>query len=173
MGNDVSSRRSWVTRALTFLLTVGLGASLAIVGPRLWAGAAAAPRPTAPVITPLPIAPTPPAIEIHDIAIAGHRVSPKDGVTAVVMAGRHTIQKCAERALPRDLGDREATLTIRLNLGISGRVKHVFRPGRATDFGVLDPCIKEAVSHWQFPPENEEYWVEFTLALRAARTDLD
>ena len=163
-----------MSRALSFLLTVGLGASLAIVGPRLWTGPTTAPRTTGPmVITPLPIAPAPPAIEIHDIAIAGHRVSPKDGVTAVVMANRRMIQNCAQRSLPRDLGGGEATLTIRLNVGISGRVKHVFRPGKATDFRVLDPCIEEAVSRWVFPQENEEYWVELTLALRASPADLE
>src|SRR5262249_9408384 len=149
MGNDGSSgpsvRASGVTRALSFVLTVGLGASLASVVPRLWAGPATPPGTIAP-------APPAPKIEIHDIAIASGPVSPKDGVTAVVMAGRHAIETCAQRWLPPDtaaLG--EVRLTVRLNVGISGRVKHFYRPGRARDYLVLDPCIKEAVSHWQLP----------------------
>jgi hypothetical protein len=55
---------------------------------------------------------------------------------------------------------------LKLNIGISGRVKHVQLEG-PPQFRQLEPCLKEVVGRWVFPQNSEEYGTELPLVFRA------
>jgi len=51
-------------------------------------------------------------------------------------------------------------LSVQVSIGLSGRVKSVAVDG-PVHFRTLEPCIREVVSRWMFPPSSEEYGTEF------------
>src|SRR5262249_9734857 len=114
-------------------------------------------------ITPLP-APTKPLIE--DAVVVTLSAPPRDSVTQVIVANHGAINSCVQRWLLRGHSAAALNLEIKLNIGISGRVKLVQQldPG----LRALDPCIKEAISGWVFPQSDEEYGVDFAVAMRTA-----
>ncbi len=168
MGNE-PGRPSGAIRVLEFLLTLGLGASLAIVAPRLWTRPAPAPvsaAPAPPVITPLPL----PLTLIEDAVVVTLPVSPSDSVTHVIMANRGGIETCVQRWLQRGHSAAALNVDIKLNIGISGRVKHVQQVADPR-LRALDPCLREVVSRWAFPQHDEEYGVDFALTLHTSSAD--
>jgi hypothetical protein len=171
MGNE-PGRPTRVIRVAEFLLTLGLGASLAIVAPRLWTTPAPAhviEPPAPPVPKPL-IEHIPAPIEDAVVVVVSRPASLSDSVTQVIMSNRGGIKSCVQRWLLR--GHRAAALTIdtKLNIGISGRVKLVQQVGDPR-LRALDPCIKEVTSRWVFPQSDEEYGVEFALTIHTGAAD--
>ena len=64
--------------------------------------------------------------------------------------------RSAQRALLRDNSLTHGKISVKENIGISGRVKHTAIDG-PPQFRSLEPCIKEVVGRWAFPPAGEEY----------------
>jgi len=52
-----------------------------------------------------------------------------------------------------------------VSIGISGRPKHVAVDG-PTQFRTIEPCIREVVGRWAFPPAGEEYGTEFVYVFQ-------
>jgi hypothetical protein len=168
MGNE-AARPSRVIRGLEFLLTLGLGASLAIVAPRFW-------TPTrAPVIEPPARPLSQPVIEpipalIEDAVVVTRPISPSDSVTHVILANRGGINTCVQRWLLRGHSAAALTLDIKLAIGISGRVKLVQQVSDPR-LRALDPCIREVISRWAFPRNDDEYGVDFALTMHTSPAD--
>lgn len=139
-------------------------------------GAAAPAAPTAPP----PAGPTPAApagddanakyrdtgnMKISPIQ-ATHRPPPSQGdISRVINNNRNGIKNCYQRALLRDNSLTHGKITVKVNIGISGRVKHVAVDGPA-QFRSLDPCIREVVGRWAFPQADEEYGTEFVYVFQ-------
>jgi len=82
-------------------------------------------------------------------------------ITKVIDENRSSIKVCYQRALERDSSLTYGKMTVKLSIGISGRVKHVSIEALSQFRNLLEPCIKEAVSRWIFPQASEEYGTEF------------
>ena len=87
-------------------------------------------------------------------------------ITKVVDENRSSITACHQRALARDNSLTYGKITVKVSIGISGRVKHVRVDGLLQVRSLLEPCIREAVSHWIFPQASEEYGTEFPFVLQ-------
>ncbi|HXU65593.1 MAG TPA: AgmX/PglI C-terminal domain-containing protein [Polyangia bacterium] len=97
---------------------------------------------------------------------AVHRAPPSQGdISRVINNNRNGIKNCYQRALLRDNSLTHGKITVKVNIGISGRVKHVAVDG-PTQFRALDPCIREVVGRWAFPPADEEYGTEFVYVFQ-------
>ena len=77
-----------------------------------------------------------------------------------------SIKVCYQRALASDPSLTFGKVTVKLTMGISGRVKHVITDGPPRFRILLEPCLKEAVSRWTFPHASEEYGVEFPFVFK-------
>jgi predicted Zn finger-like uncharacterized protein len=75
------------------------------------------------------------------------------------------LKTCYERALKRDGRLRTGRLDITVSIGPMGTVQRVQVHGSA-DFMVIDKCLKEAIRHWRFPANAEEYATSFPLILQ-------
>ena len=75
------------------------------------------------------------------------------------------IKTCYERALRRDGRLRTGRLDVTVSVGENGTVRHVQVQGPA-DFLLIDGCIKDAIRHWHFPANSEEYAASFPLILQ-------
>jgi predicted Zn finger-like uncharacterized protein len=75
------------------------------------------------------------------------------------------IKNCYQRALLRDNSLTHGKITVKLNIGISGHVKHESIDG-PTQFRALEPCIKDVVGHWAFPQAGDEYGTEFVYVFQ-------
>jgi outer membrane biosynthesis protein TonB len=75
------------------------------------------------------------------------------------------LKTCYERALRRDGRLRTGRLDITVSVGESGTVQRVQVHG-PTDFLIIDGCIKDAIRHWRFPANPEEYATSFPLILQ-------
>jgi outer membrane biosynthesis protein TonB len=75
------------------------------------------------------------------------------------------LKTCYERALKRDGRLRTGRLDITVSIGPMGTVQRVQVHGSA-DFMVIDKCLKEAIRHWRFPGNSEEYATSFPLILQ-------
>jgi hypothetical protein len=84
----------------------------------------------------------------------------------VIGNNRAGIKVCYQRALTRDNSLTHGKLSVKLSIGISGRVKHVGLDGPTQFRILLEPCIKEVVSRWVFPQASEEYGTEFPLVFQ-------
>ena len=88
-------------------------------------------------------------------------------IMMVIEKNLHSINVCYQRALA---GDASLTtfgnVTVKLGIGISGRVKHVTSDGPPQFRILLEPCIKEGVSRWTFPHASEEYGAEFPFIFK-------
>jgi hypothetical protein len=87
-------------------------------------------------------------------------------ITKVVGENRSSITVCYQRALARDDSLTYGKITVKLSIGISGRVKHVSIDGLLQVRSLLEPCIREAVSRWIFPQASDEYGTEFPFVLQ-------
>jgi hypothetical protein len=87
-------------------------------------------------------------------------------ITKVISNNRAGIKICYQRALTRDNSLTHGKLSVKLSIGISGRVKHVGLDGPAQFRILLEPCIKEVVQRWVFPQASEEYGTEFPLVFQ-------
>ena len=86
-------------------------------------------------------------------------------ISRVINNNRSGIKNCYQRALLRDSSLTHGKITVTVNIGISGRVKHTGVDG-PTQFRSLDPCIKEVVGRWAFPPAGEEYGTQFVYVFQ-------
>jgi hypothetical protein len=75
------------------------------------------------------------------------------------------IKTCYERALKRDGRLRAGRLDITVSISERGNVQRVQVNGSA-DFLIIDSCIKNAIRHWRFPANIEEYATSFPLILQ-------
>jgi predicted Zn finger-like uncharacterized protein len=75
------------------------------------------------------------------------------------------IKTCYERALKHDGRLRTGRLDITVSIGESGTVQSVQVHGSA-DFMQIEGCIKNAIRHWRFPSNGEEYATSFPLILQ-------
>jgi len=95
------------------------------------------------------------------------RPPPAQGdIMKVIGNNRAGIKVCYQRALTRDNTLTHGKLSVKLSIGISGRVKHVGLDGPSQFKILLEPCIKEVVSRWVFPQASEEYGTEFPLVFQ-------
>jgi hypothetical protein len=86
-------------------------------------------------------------------------------ISRVINNNRNGIKNCYQRALLRDSSLTHGKITVTVNIGISGRVKHTGVDG-PTQFRSLEPCIKEVVGRWAFPPAGEEYATQFVYVFQ-------
>jgi hypothetical protein len=94
------------------------------------------------------------------------RGTPGQGdITRVINNNKTGIKTCYQRALLRDSSLTHGKLTVRVMIGLSGRVKNVGVDG-PVQFRTLEPCIREVVSRWMFPPSSEEYGTEFVSSFQ-------
>jgi len=156
-----STRSATALRALNAALLVGLGASLAVVAPEMRARLA----PDQPTATSVATSP-PPSAATDDPRRQEVSILPPllggDSVARVIANNRGMLQTCYERALSRDASIRRSKITIRVIVGISGRVRHV-KTDAAPRFRAIEPCLRESLSRWVFPRKGEPYATEFAL----------
>ena len=86
-------------------------------------------------------------------------------ISRVINNNRQGIQTCYQRALLRDNSLTHGKVTVRVSIGLSGRVKSVNLDAPA-QFRALEPCIRDVMSRWAFPPSSEEYGTEFPVVLQ-------
>ena len=75
------------------------------------------------------------------------------------------LKTCYERALKRDGRLHSGRLDITVSVGATGTVQRVQVHGPA-DFLIIEGCIKDAIRHWRFPSNPEEYATSFPLILQ-------
>ena len=96
----------------------------------------------------------------------GARSTPAQAdISRVINNNRQGIQTCYQRALLRDNTLTHGKVTVRVSIGLSGKVKSVSLDAPA-QFRALEPCIREVMSRWAFPPSSEEYGTEFPVVLQ-------
>jgi hypothetical protein len=54
---------------------------------------------------------------------------------------------------------------VTVSIGTSGAVQRVVI-NAPPSFIMVEPCIKNAVKHWAFPPNSEEYATNFPLIMQ-------
>jgi len=86
-------------------------------------------------------------------------------ITRVINNNRGGIKNCYQRALLRDNSLTHGKITVQVNIGLSGRVKHTMVDG-PPQFRAIEPCIKEVVGRWAFPPAGDEYGTEFVYVFQ-------
>jgi predicted Zn finger-like uncharacterized protein len=106
----------------------------------------------------------------HNLNISGgsgiSRPAPSQAdITRVVNNNRGGIKNCYQRALLRDNSLTHGKISVKVTIGISGRVKHTAIDG-PPQFRALDPCIKEVVGRWAFPQAGDEYGTEFVYVFQ-------
>jgi hypothetical protein len=105
-------------------------------------------------------------IKVTPNAASPNRPPPSQGeISAVINNNRGGIKNCYQRALLRDSSLTHGKITVKLTLGISGRVKHAAIDG-PQQFRAVEPCIKELVTHWVFPQASDEYGTEFVYVFQ-------
>ena len=92
-------------------------------------------------------------------------------IMMVIEKNLHGVNVCYQRALASDASLTFGKVTVKLGIGISGRVKHVTSDGPPRFQILLEPCIKEAVSRWTFPRASEEYGAEFPFVFKSDHDD--
>jgi predicted Zn finger-like uncharacterized protein len=135
-------------------------------------------RGTAPVTVAAAASPTPvvdtnarykdtgPGIKVTPTSAAPNRPPPSQSeISSVINNNRSGIKNCYQRALLRDNSLTHGKITVKLTLGISGRVKHAAIDG-PQQFRAVEPCIKELVSRWVFPQASDEYGTEFVYVFQ-------
>jgi predicted Zn finger-like uncharacterized protein len=86
-------------------------------------------------------------------------------IARVISNNRNGIKTCYQRALLRDSSLTHGKVTVKLSIGISGRVKHVGVDG-PTQFRSVEPCMRDVVLRWVFPQASEEYGTEFVYVFQ-------
>ena len=96
----------------------------------------------------------------------GARTTPAQAdISRVINNNRQGIQTCYQRALLRDNTLTHGKVTVRVSIGLSGKVKSVSLDA-PVQFRALEPCIRDVMSRWAFPPSSEEYGTEFPVVLQ-------
>ena len=67
----------------------------------------------------------------------------------------------------KEIKKNESKLNVQISIGLSGRVKNVAVQG-PPNFRALEPCIREVVARWMFPPSSEEYGTEFVSSFQGS-----
>jgi predicted Zn finger-like uncharacterized protein len=98
-------------------------------------------------------------------ASSSHTTPAQGDITRVINNNRQGIQTCYQRALLRDPSLTHGKVTVRVSIGLSGKVKSVSLDAPA-QFRALEPCIRDVMSRWAFPPSSEEYGTEFPVVLQ-------
>jgi hypothetical protein len=94
--------------------------------------------------------------------VGGGRGTPAQAdITRVISNNKAGIKICYQRALLRDSSLTHGKINVRVSIGLSGRAKSVNVDGPPA-FRALEPCIREVLSRWAFPPSSEEYGTEFS-----------
>ena len=75
------------------------------------------------------------------------------------------LKMCYDRALKRDERLRTGRLDITVSVGATGVVQGVQVHG-PSDFMIIEGCIKNAIRHWHFPANAEDYATTFPLILQ-------
>jgi len=86
-------------------------------------------------------------------------------ITRVISNNKAGIKICYQRALLRDSSLTHGKINVRVSIGLSGRAKSVNVDG-PLPFRALEPCIREVLSRWAFPPSSEEYGTEFSYVFQ-------
>jgi predicted Zn finger-like uncharacterized protein len=86
-------------------------------------------------------------------------------ISRVISNNRQGIQTCYQRALLRDNTLTQGKVTVRVSIGISGRVKSV-NLDAPPQFRSMESCVRDVMSRWAFPPSSEEYGTEFPVVLQ-------
>jgi predicted Zn finger-like uncharacterized protein len=101
-------------------------------------------------------------VQVRSAVSSGPRLAPDQGeISRVVNNNKGSIKVCYQRALLRDSTLTHGKISVRVTVGLSGRVKEVGVDGPSA-FRVVTPCIKDVLSRWVFPPSSEEYGTEFS-----------
>ena len=96
----------------------------------------------------------------------GAKSTPAQGdITRVINNNKAAIKVCYQRALLKDSSLTHGKIGVRVTLGLSGKVKNVGVDGPPA-FLTLQPCIKDMVSRWVFPPSSEQYDTEFSYVFQ-------
>lgn len=136
-----------MVRFLNNALLLGLGASLAIVVPRLVSHAGSDPGPAA--VAPALVPPQPQLPRLAGPAL--QQIAARDPAS----------WSCYERVRRIHRGTfTDEAVSLHLSIGISGRVKHVAVTPATRKLEPFLPCIREDVAKWTFPPNDEEYGVD-------------
>jgi predicted Zn finger-like uncharacterized protein len=102
-------------------------------------------------------------LQVRGGSSAPSRPAPAQGdITRVVNNNKAGIKICYQRALLRDSSLTHGKITVRVSIGTSGRVKNVGVDGPSSFVRAVEPCIKDVLSRWVFPPSGEEYGTEFS-----------
>jgi len=109
-------------------------------------------------------------IAIHHSEQGGSKAAAPTDVSPVIKKGRSDLQSCYQRALRRDPDLTRGRITVSLTIGISGRPTNISlaTPERLR---ALEPCLKDAISHWAFPESATEYGVEFPVLLQGRESE--
>jgi TonB family protein len=86
-------------------------------------------------------------------------------ISRVITSNRQGIQTCYQRALLRDSTLTQGKVTVRVSIGISGKVKSVSLDA-PPPFRSMESCVRDVMSRWAFPPSSEEYGTEFPVVLQ-------
>jgi hypothetical protein len=97
----------------------------------------------------------------------GVKTVSQDQISAVVRSKTNQagLKTCYERALKMDNHLTSGRMDITVSIGASGAVQRVVVNAPST-FIMVEPCIKNAVRRWTFPPSTEEYGTNFPLILQ-------
>ncbi len=154
-----STRTATALRGLNVVLLVGLGASLAVVAPEIRARLA----PTTAKATSTPL-PGPLVVPIgRELAIDPPRFG-GNPVWQVIENGRAALNSCYRRVLWLDNRLGTGKVTVDVSAAISGRVVAVSFDAPPT-LQRIEPCVREVMSRWAFPPAPKPYAFEFGLLL--------
>ncbi len=105
-------------------------------------------------------------VRLSTATAGGARSTPAQAdISRVISNNRQGIQTCYQRALLRDNTLTHGKVTVRVSIGMSGKVKSVNLDAPA-QFRALEPCIRDVMSRWAFPPSSEEYGTEFPVVLQ-------
>jgi hypothetical protein len=83
-------------------------------------------------------------------------------IERVISSHKGDIKLCYERALAHDTSLVKGRMSARLSIAPSGQVEKVALTGTPA-FRALEPCAKQAILRWAFPPASDPYGTEFPL----------
>lgn len=88
-------------------------------------------------------------------------------ISAVVRSktNQSGLKSCYERALKMDNHLTSGRIDVTVSIGMSGMVQRVV-VNAPPAFILVEPCIKNAVKRWVFPPSSEEYATNFPLIMQ-------
>jgi hypothetical protein len=101
------------------------------------------------------------AMQVPSAGTFERRPPSQEEISRVINNNKAGIKTCYQRALLRDSSLTHGKITVKVSIGLSGRVKSVGVDG-PMQFRALDPCIREMLGRWVFPPASEEYGTEFS-----------